>query len=113
MPQLITQLIAQRSGTVTIANGETVSTAFDARGFASFGAILPAAFTGTAMTFQVSNDNTTFTALNNSSGAVSLTVAQAKAYALPADLKPWRYFKLVSGSAEGADRTITVVASAA
>lgn len=114
MPQLTTDLVAQRSGTVTIANGETTSTAFDARGFANFGLIMPAAFTGTSMTFQVSHDNTTFQALTTTTGStVSITVAAAKSYALPVQLAAWRYFKVVSGSAEGDDRTLTIMASAA
>lgn len=114
MPALRSELVAQRSNTITIANGEATSTAFDARGFATFGIVLPASFTGTSLTFQVSHDNSTFQALHNTAGnAVSQTVAQGKSYILPAELAPWRYFKVVSGSNEAAARTLVVMASSA
>ena len=95
--------------TGTIANGGTVSTPVTSAGFTSFGVQLPATFTGTALTFQVSADGATYQALQNSSGAISQTVAQGKSYALTADLAAWPYFKLVSGSTEGGARSLVVV----
>lgn len=92
--------------TATIAASGTKSGAV---GFGSFSRgifILPAAFTGTAMTFEVSTDGTNFFALNNDTGAISLTVAQGKGYALPAALAGASWFKFVSGSTEGSARTI-------
>jgi hypothetical protein len=94
--------------TATIANGATVSSALTAAGFISFGVALPAAFTGVALTFQVSADGTTYQALNNDAGAVSITVAQGKSYALPAGLTAFPYFKIVSGAAEGGARSLVV-----
>ncbi|MGH7743856.1 MAG: hypothetical protein ACREQ5_03435 [Candidatus Dormibacteria bacterium] len=93
---------------VSIANAGTVSTAWKIGQWGTGGFVLPAAFTGTTVTFQVSVDGTTFSALNNSSGAVSLTVAQGKAYLFPADVFGFVQVKIVSGSAEGAARTIQV-----
>lgn len=93
---------------VTLPAG-TVSNALAIGDFTIGGFILPAAFTGTAITFQVSVDGDTFVALNDSSGAVSLTVAQGKGYALPASVMGFRWLKFVSGSSEGADRTIQVM----
>ena len=114
MPALRSQLVAQRSGTVTIDQNETVSTAFDSRGFSSFGLLMPSSFTGTTISFQVSHDNSTYNALNNTTGSViSMTVAASKAYSLPIELTPWRYFKIVSGSSEAAARTLTLMASSA
>ena len=98
----------QISTSVTLPAG-TVSNALPIEDFVTGGFILPATFTGTAITFQVSADGTTFVALNDSSGAVSLTVAQGKGYALPASVMGFRFLKFVSGSSEGADRTIQVV----
>lgn len=113
MPAQTTNLVAQRSGTVTIAASGTVSTAFDARGFTTIGFATPAALTGTAITVQVSHDNVTFVPLKtNANAAVSVTVTTSSAYTLPSDIRPWRYFKLVSGSTEAAGRTITIMASA-
>lgn len=100
-----------RKATLTISASGTVSTAFSAAGFESFGVVLPATFTGTTLTFQVSADGSTYQALDNGSGsAVSITVAQAKSYALPAGLTAWPYFKIVSGSTEGSARSLVVVA---
>ena len=94
----------------TIAASGTTSDIVSNVGSKAVGIILPATFTGTAMTYLVAqNRGDTFIALNNSSGAVSSTVAQNKAYKLPDDLIPFPYFKLVSGSTEGSARTIKVV----
>ena len=95
---------------LTIANGGTVSDAFDAREFAAFGIVMPT-MTGTAITLQVSHDGVTYQALhkNSSDVAWSVTITSAKSYALPSDLESWPYFKIVSGSAEGAARTLYVV----
>lgn len=114
MPTLSTNLIAKRSGAVTIANEGTTSTAFDARGYATFGLIMPASFTGTSVTFVVSHDNVLYQTLTDSSGnAVALTVAVEKSYKLSDDLAPWRYFKIVAGTSQAAARTLTLMAAAA
>lgn len=99
----------QVEDSVTIAASGTTSGVVSNRGATATGVILPATFTGTALTFSVSDSSTgTFSGLNNDSGAVSITVAQGKAYALPAALKTFPYFKIISGSTEGSARTITV-----
>lgn len=97
--------------TATIAASGTKTDAIDLRGCSRLGFALPATFTGTAISFEVSHDNVTFQALNDDSGAVSMTVAQAKSYTVSdADgVGVWPWVKLVSGSTEGAERLITVV----
>jgi hypothetical protein len=72
---------------------------------------MPAAFTGTTLTFQVSADGSTYQALYDSTGAnqVSMAVAASRSYDLPAELASWPYWKIVSGSAEGDARSLTVV----
>ena len=98
----------------SIANGGTVSDAVNiGHGRVIFGLIMPAAFTGTAVTFQVSHDGTTYQALTNGFGqSVSVTVAASKDVSLGDFLKylyGWEYIKVVSGGAEGAARTVIVI----
>ena len=100
-----------RNETVTIASSETDSTAIDCGGMVFTGFILPATFTGTAVTFKVSDDNSTFYALKGSDGNdISYTVAQGNAYAVENAVlfAGWRWIKIISGSSEGAERTIKV-----
>ena len=97
------------STTATIAASGTKTNAIEAKASVSFGVVIPSGFTGTTVTFEVSADNTTYQALNNTSGAVSMTVAAAKSYTLPADLTPWPWFKIVSGSTESSARSLVIV----
>lgn len=96
---------------LTIANGATTSDAFEASSCVAFGLQMPAAFTGTTLTFTVSADKgTTYQALYDEFNvAVSMTVAASRSYDLPATLASWTHFKIVSGSSEGAARTLWVV----
>lgn len=96
---------------VTIASGQTVSGAIDLQGLVLVQIIMPAAFTGTAITFQSSINDVTYQALYNSSNSqMSITVAASRNYNIaPVDFAGCRYLKLVSGSAEGAGRTIGLV----
>ena len=96
---------------LTIASGQTVSDAFDAREFAAFGVVIPATLTGSTISFQVSHDGVTFQALhkNTSDVAWSITVTDAKCYPLPSDLESWPFFKIVSASAETPARTLYIV----
>ncbi len=106
-------MASTRSQTLTIDSGQTVSSkAFPANDHVAFGMQMPAAFTGTVMYFQVSADNgTTFQDLYDATGTtrVSVTVTTSRSYDLPSELTAWTHFKLVSGSAEGADRSIVVI----
>ncbi len=99
--------------TVTIANSATVSDA-EATGMAGVtivGIITAASLTGTSFTFQVSMDNSTFVALEDSTGAaVTVTVESSRAYYVdPIIFLAWNYVKVVSGSAESGGDTITLV----
>jgi hypothetical protein len=93
---------------VTIANGQTVSGIVETRGeYPNMGLALPAAFTGTALSFEVSLDGSTFQGLYREDGsAVSVTVAPGRSYQLPVELAPWPYFRIVSSASEGAARTL-------
>ena len=91
--------------TVTIANGQTVSTAADLAGASICGVWLPAAFTGTTLTFQASRTvDGTYGAVQG----VSLTPVAAGQF-VPVDPTKFygvRFVKVVSGSAEGAARSV-------
>lgn len=95
----------------TIANGGTTSGAIDIRNASIIGIITPSALTGTAITITVSDSQGgTYVPLRSSgSSAISLTVATGGAYPLSVNVEPWSWMKLVSGSAEAAERSITVV----
>ena len=96
---------------VTIANGATVSSAATLYGSRLVGIITPSALTGVAFTFQASADGSTFTAVYDTNGAaISATVSTDQWVVLdPADFAGIPYLKVVSGAAEGAGRTISLV----
>lgn len=99
---------------VTILSGEQVSTSFSTNDFDIPALIMPAAFTGTAITFQgaVANSDT-FKDIYDTAGAlVSITVGANRCISLANvlnSLKGFGFIKLKSGTAEGATRTIVVV----
>lgn len=97
--------------TATILSGATSSDAVQLNGYGMVGIILPATLTSTAMTFTGSQDGSTYTALYNTSGTqLSITVAASRIVLfVPGDFVGINYLKLVAGSAEGADRTISVI----
>ena len=98
------------SRTATIANGQQVSNAINLNGFVLVAVLLPAAFTGTALTFQGSLDGTNFFDMKKSDGtALSYTVAQGTFVPIdPTLFHGLAAVKLKSGSAEGAQRTLAV-----
>jgi len=93
---------------ITIATSTTVSAAVDLRGMTLCGIYFPAAFTGTTITFQASADNVTFVPVQDGAGAaISKTIAQGQYLKLsPVDFAGIQYLKVVSGSAEAANRTM-------
>lgn len=95
--------------TATIANGQTTSGAIQLGGMCLCGILLPAAFTGTALTFLASPDGVTYKALKAGTGgsALSYTVAQDTFAAIdPKDFQGVNFLKIVSGSAEAGARTL-------
>lgn len=102
---------AYLTGSVTIAPGGTTSTTFDKRGYPIVRLIIPAAFTGTTITFLVSQDGASFVSLyDRYNSQCSITVSTNRGYELPAELAGWGYFQVVSGSAEGLGRILTLSA---
>lgn len=96
---------------VAIDINSTTSAVIDlnANGFVGF--IMPAAFTGTAVTFSGSVDNIAFADLYNASNIIfSITVSAARYYCLnPSDFLGMRYVKIVSNATELAERRIAVI----
>lgn len=99
-----------RSTSPVIANGATASEAIPVDDVSSGSFSIPAAFTGTAVTFTGSDtaDGTFVAIYNASNAAVSITVAINRAYPLPAECFGFKFIKIVSGSSEAAERTIKV-----
>lgn len=114
MPSLNQYASATSTGTVVIANGATVSGALHLGGSTLIAVVMPAAFTGVALTFQTSHDGTTYQTLVDGAGAaVTCTVAASQNVSLGtgrAHIIGWPYVKVVSGAAEGAARTLILVA---
>lgn len=103
--------VVDRAQTVTILNGTTVSNAIDLQEAEVVAVITPAALTGVAITFQASHDGVTYKQVTKEDGtAYSITVAASKYVNIPRTaLNGVRFLKLVSGSAEGADRDIILM----
>lgn len=96
---------------VSIPISTTTSVAIPTRGFALVGVQLPAAFTGTTLTFQVSFDGTTYQPVyvTTTGTALSYTVAQGHYVAVdPTPFQGATYIKLVSGSSEAAARSFSI-----
>ncbi len=95
---------------VVIANTAQESEAINCGGMTLVGIMLPAAFTGTALTFEVSSTLAgTYVALKSTTSgtALSYTVAQGTYCAIdPKDFHGVQFLKIKSGSAEGAARTL-------
>lgn len=95
----------------TIANGQTVSAAIPTTGLSLVGIQLPAAFTGTTITFQGSVDGTTYQVVKSTTSGTSLSYTVAQGTYVAVDPTPFyglQFIKLVSGSAEGGARTFSV-----
>lgn len=97
--------------TATIASSGTTSGVVTLGSATITGIVLPAAFTGTTLTFQVSADGSTYVALYDSTDTLeTMTVTQGHGYSVnPTVFAGWPYMKVVSGSTEGSSRTITLV----
>jgi hypothetical protein len=93
-----------------ISASTTTSAVINLGGFTLCGIQIPAAFTGTALTFLVCSTATgTFVPLKTSTSGTSLsyTVAQGTYAAInPQDFYGVNYLQIVSGSTEGSARTL-------
>ena len=98
---------------VTIANGAQLSGAVNLRGQAVHGLYTPAAFTGTALTFEACDtEGGTYVPVHTAAGAAySVTVAAGRFTVVdPAVIRGLQFLKVKSGSAEGAARVLKLAA---
>lgn len=94
----------------TIPSGGTTTPAIDVRGHAMGGFATPAALTGTSFTFTTAfTEGGTYRTLKDASGtAIPVTVAASGSYVFPPEVFAFGFVKIVSNSAEGADRVLEV-----
>lgn len=93
------------TATLTIEDGNTQSTNFvDVDGYVIVGVSADAAFDGTGLTFDVSDDGATFIA-----GASGEAITVGDGEWASVDVSPARFVKVTSGAAQdGADSVITL-----
>lgn len=100
---------------VEIGSGQTTSAVVRLGEYGLVGLIIPAAFTGTAITFTAcrTKDGTFMPVYDSDGNQVSVAVAVSRAVGLSAAeadaLAPFHYIKLVSNGSEVADRSIDMV----
>lgn len=106
------------SDTITIADGQTVSSAFKIPvGYEVVGFIFPSTFTTYDITFQGSLDNSTFYEIKDSGDATTASAAYLINDAVASKMHPVDsrvfacsvYGKLVSATAQAGGDTITVI----
>lgn len=96
--------------TTTIASSGTTTAAIDLTSYSLVGLVMPSAFTGTALNIKASADGVTYETMYDTSGnAFSISVGANRFIAIaPTDFAAARFIKLVSGSSEASERTITL-----
>jgi len=95
----------------TIASSSQVSSTINCGGFTLCGVLLPAAFSGAALTFLASVDGTNFYPVHSTTSGtlLSYTVAQGQYCAIdPKDFYGVNFLQIKSGSSEAALRTLAV-----
>jgi len=96
---------------VAIASSATKSAVINQNGLSLVGIYLPTAFTGVALTFEACDTvDGTFLPVKKADGnSLSYTVAQGTYVAIdPKDFAGISFLKIVSGTAEGAARTLKI-----
>lgn len=98
--------------TATIANGGTASAAVELGASAVLAIEMPAAFTGTTLSIHgCSTSGGTFAALKDAAGTANSFVVAAndRIWVDPRLTAGWSWVKVVSGSAEGAERIVSLL----
>jgi hypothetical protein len=98
----------------TILNGQTKSEIIESFGITVSQIYLPAAFSGSTLSFELSYDGVNFFPYYNANNvAVAITCTQGRVYGLPPiDLYANQYMKIVSSTSEVADRSIILLGNA-
>lgn len=98
-----------RTQTWTIANGETDSDAIYKQHLDLCGVLLDT-LTGDNVSFEVSLDGSTYETLSWEGSAVSFAKAGGNALMWdPLKFRRWPYVKIISDSAEGAERSLSPI----
>ncbi len=96
--------------TAVIASGQTLSGAFYVGHKVPLAVQMPAAFTGASISFSGSEDGVTYQPIYSGNALYSENVTAAKNCNLDGGaLAPYPYLKVLSASAEGADRTLVFI----
>lgn len=102
--------VQKATALVDISSSTTVSEAVGTNGLRLVGVITPATINSTALTFQGSVDDSTYVPIHAvGGGAYTVTVAASRFTAVDPAQFGVNYLKVVCGSAELADRNITLV----
>ena len=97
---------------LTIASGDTTSTAYELGGTHLIGALIPSAFTGTKLFVEGSLDGTNFYQLYGSSSGTTkeIKVTANKFIEIESNYdNPFNFIRLVSNSAEAGERKIKII----
>jgi hypothetical protein len=107
-----------QSQIATISTGQTESDAVNIYGTTAVGVIVPAGFTGSSLSFLVTNDlidkvnPPVYVPLYDPSGNLLLVVVAATPYGSrlnPADFFPWSSLKVVSDTPQVADLQLKII----
>lgn len=101
--------------TVTIANGQSLSSSVETKGLYLAGISTPSAWTTASLSFQGSVDNTTYNNVYDNGGTeITATVDANRFITFANPIGPCPYLKIRSGTAstpvnQGAERILTLV----
>lgn len=102
--------VMRKAFTASIASSATTSGTIDLGAYVLSAVDLPAAFTGTALSFQGSHDGVIFDPIHKDGALYSVACGTSRNLSLDLmAMLAYRYIRLVSGSAEGAARTFTAI----
>lgn len=103
-----------RINVMRMPKGSVSGPPYNARGFESFGILLPSNFRGSEVSFLVaSTADGEYRALYDISNAlVKIAVLSGRAYALPPGMPGWPFWKLVSNAVEDVGSEVVIVAQA-
>jgi len=95
---------------VTIAIGQTLSSALNCFGMNVCNILIPSGFTGTTISFYGSFDNTTYYPIYNTAGAAltATVVANSICALAPIDLAGFQFIKISSGSSQASSATLNI-----
>lgn len=96
-----------KTATTTVPTNGASTTALDKRGFNAVGVVLFTLAASGAVTFKVSNDNSTYYTLEDPEGTSCGWAATTGSCALscPSAVQPWPYVKLAYGATQTASGT--------